>query len=762
MSLLLLFGDDGGGSSVPEVSSYDPVVENPVRAPYNVALIALACALAPLAIGDPVSIRGTQGGGYVGQPAVVQYQPLTGPVVVPVQPETITLDKWAPSYPDFHARIRVPEGFTIGPVEAPAALEVVTLDKWAPEYPDLVARQRTPEGFLIEPVEPPAAAPAAPDFFASFHPDFVLGARRTAELSQSVEPLYVPDVTVVAPLLSWAPSYPDRVPPAPRVVAPPSFFFHPVPIAGVEEAPTFRGEQGGGMVWGSRTTQYQALSGPVLVPAAPGASAIPVKAYYYAQEMSMAKLRQSTAVNLKFGPMVDETDGRTAETALTISQADVRLSKNGGAFAQKNDATTATHDENGYYLVPLNTTDVNTLGILKVAVNESGALPRIETYEVVTANVWDTLHASERLDVNVMEVSDDTTAADSLELAFDDTPGAVPQQGVSDQGTAQAATSTTVTLRAAAGFGDNTLAGSTIIVHGSTQGYWQAGIIASNVGSTDVCTLYNAFAVTPSGTLTYKIFASAAGASVVDANVVQISGDATAANNAESFFDGTGYAGTNNVIPTVTTVTNQVTANVTAISGDTVSADNLEAYTDGTTPMPVNVTQLSGDATAADNSEAFFDGTGYAGTGNTIPTVTNVTNMVTANVTQVSGDSVAADNAEAFFDGTGYAGTNNVIPTVTSVTSIGTGGITATSIATDAIGAAELAADAVDEILDEQIGDGTLTVRQALRLMAAVLGGKLSGAATTTVTIRNVADTTNVVVATVDADGNRTATTVTP
>lgn len=51
-----------------------------------------------------------------------------------------------------------------------------------------------------------------------------------------------------------------------------------------------------------------------------------------------------------------------------------------------------------------------------------------------------------------------------------------------------------------------------------------------------------------------------------------------------------------------------------------------------------------------------------------VTTTTTVTNAVSANVTQISGDSVAADNAEAFFDGTGYAGTGNVIPTVTSVT----------------------------------------------------------------------------------------------
>ena len=46
----------------------------------------------------------------------------------------------------------------------------------------------------------------------------------------------------------------------------------------------------------------------------------------------------------------------------------------------------------------------------------------------------------------------------------------------------------------------------------------------------------------------------------IDANVGAISGDATAADNAEAFFDGTGYAGTNNVIPAVTTTTNLTNA----------------------------------------------------------------------------------------------------------------------------------------------------------------------------------------------------------
>jgi hypothetical protein len=46
------------------------------------------------------------------------------------------------------------------------------------------------------------------------------------------------------------------------------------------------------------------------------------------------------------------------------------------------------------------------------------------------------------------------------------------------------------------------------------------------------------------------------------------------------------------------------------------------------------------------------------------------TTLGDVNVGAISGDTTAADNAESFFDGTGYAGTNNVIPTVTNVTAI--------------------------------------------------------------------------------------------
>jgi len=122
-------------------------------------------------------------------------------------------------------------------------------------------------------------------------------------------------------------------------------------------------------------------------------------------------LKQSTAATVKLGAFVDDTDGKTAETGLTISQADIRLSKNGGDFAQTHNSAGATHDENGYYDIPLDTTDTGTLGRLRVAVSESGALPVWQDFLVVTANVYDTLCSTDSLDVTVTALADDVITA---------------------------------------------------------------------------------------------------------------------------------------------------------------------------------------------------------------------------------------------------------------------------------------------------------------------------------------------------------------
>lgn len=127
------------------------------------------------------------------------------------------------------------------------------------------------------------------------------------------------------------------------------------------------------------------------------------------------------------------------------------------------------------------------------------------------------------------------------------------------------------------------------------------------------------------------------------------------------------------------------------------------------------------------------------------------------------------------------------------VGAMSSGVITSTVIAANAIGASELATDAVTEISDavwasatrtltslaasvlstdaaEEIATALLdladgvetgwTVRKALRIMAAALAGELTGAATTTITIRDIADAKTRITATVDSNGNRSALTL--
>jgi len=131
-------------------------------------------------------------------------------------------------------------------------------------------------------------------------------------------------------------------------------------------------------------------------------------------------LKVSTAVTVKIGPFVDETNGKDAETGLTLTQADIRLSKNGGNIAQKHEANNATTDELGYYDCPIDADDTDTLGRLQLMVHESGALPVYHEYMVVTANVWDTLCGTDLFQTDLTQMGGVAQSATDLKDFADD------------------------------------------------------------------------------------------------------------------------------------------------------------------------------------------------------------------------------------------------------------------------------------------------------------------------------------------------------
>lgn len=83
---------------------------------------------------------------------------------------------------------------------------------------------------------------------------------------------------------------------------------------------------------------------------------------------------------------------------------------------------------------------------------------------------------------------------------------------------------------------------------------------------------------------------------------------------------------------------------------------------------------------------------------------------------------------------------------------------TLVNISADIGGAPELSpAGLVAELLDGQEIEGGFTMRESLRVIMTALAGKLSGGGTSTITIRDVNDLRDRIIATVDSNGNRTA-----
>ena len=88
----------------------------------------------------------------------------------------------------------------------------------------------------------------------------------------------------------------------------------------------------------------------------------------------MRYLKQSTATAVLIGPFLDETDGRTPETALTVASIDADLYKFSDTHPlTKTDLTlTASggsndcqHVANGFYSLELTSGNVDTLGRLR-------------------------------------------------------------------------------------------------------------------------------------------------------------------------------------------------------------------------------------------------------------------------------------------------------------------------------------------------------------------------------------------------------------
>lgn len=188
--------------------------------------------------------------------------------------------------------------------------------------------------------------------------------------------------------------------------------------------------------------------------------------------------------------------------------------------------------------------------------------------------------------------------------------------------------------------------------------------------------------------------------------------------------------------------------------------------------VPADMQSLGGSGAGASNLLNEYDGDYDVGNGKLVrTTLATVTSQTVMTLTSGSADNNAYVGARIVFRdaatsmqrsvrrGTAYVGatkslTLDAAPDFTVVVGdlvLVTADITPT------------ANQNANALLDLTAGvESGLTFRQALRLLAAVAFGKASGLAGTTATFRDTGDTKDRVVATVDANGNRTAVTTDP
>jgi hypothetical protein len=128
-------------------------------------------------------------------------------------------------------------------------------------------------------------------------------------------------------------------------------------------------------------------------------------------------LRQSTASQeVPLGFFLDNSDGNTEETALTIANTDIKIWKAGSTTVVSKNSGGATHITKGIYYCTLDATDTDTLGSLLIFVHVTGALSVRQEFVVVTANWYDTMFSTDVLDTNVT-----TIAAGAITAAAIDT-----------------------------------------------------------------------------------------------------------------------------------------------------------------------------------------------------------------------------------------------------------------------------------------------------------------------------------------------------
>ena len=125
----------------------------------------------------------------------------------------------------------------------------------------------------------------------------------------------------------------------------------------------------------------------------------------------MRHLRQSTATTILVGQLTDVADGVTPKTTPTLASLVCNLFK--GVTASTLTLTAVgvgdndfVHVASGHFSLELTDDDTDTLGHLRITIDYAAEImPVQEDFEVLPANVYDSLYSTDRLQVDVREMA---------------------------------------------------------------------------------------------------------------------------------------------------------------------------------------------------------------------------------------------------------------------------------------------------------------------------------------------------------------------
>ncbi|NIS69993.1 MAG: hypothetical protein GTO12_13935 [Proteobacteria bacterium] len=130
----------------------------------------------------------------------------------------------------------------------------------------------------------------------------------------------------------------------------------------------------------------------------------------------MQEVKEDAGATILIGPFVDEADGVTPISNVTLSGADAaEIMKHDGSTFVDISSLTFSHKQDGWYTLALTSSELDTPGRATVVISDADlCLPVWKDLMVLPANVWDSKYGTDKLEVDIVQCGGSAVAAGAI------------------------------------------------------------------------------------------------------------------------------------------------------------------------------------------------------------------------------------------------------------------------------------------------------------------------------------------------------------